>query len=44
VLDMKKIDKIANKRATQMARNFFNSGKSFNQFLKDGGFLKRGGK
>ena len=38
---VKRYNKKANKKATDMARSFFRSGKSFDQFLKDSGFIKK---
>ena len=37
----KRIDRQANKRATNMARRFFNSGMSFDQFLMKEGYIQK---
>ena len=37
----KKINKKANKRATNMAKAFFGSGLSFDKFLKQGGYIEK---
>jgi len=37
----KKYNKKANKKATDMALSFFNSGKSLDQFLKDNGYIQK---